>query len=67
MPELKETNPNKVEVKFWLGESWEDFGFTLTSADKGYNGNLPALYSKGPDGREWRFNGPIHHWEEIGR
>ena len=59
---VRETDPNKIEVKFWKGESLEDWGFKLRQDKKGHNGNLPTLYATGPDGREWKFNGPMHYW-----
>lgn len=55
-------SPNAFDIKFWLGESLEDHGFTLFSDTYSFHGNLPGLHAIGPDGTEWDYNNGFHCW-----
>jgi len=58
------TDINRISctVKFWCGESLQDWGFAMWMDEQGYNGNLPTLRAMAPNGQEYRFDGPFHMW-----
>lgn len=62
-------DPNVIARRNLVGMctkfEWSDWGFKLWVGSRGYNGNPPPFYAKGPDGRLWQYDDCMHFWKEV--